>query len=378
MKITVLGAGMVGSVIAADLAKDNRFSVHVWDASAASLEALKGRVLQTTKADLSDPRVVASAVEDADLVVQALPGFLGFRTLRVLLERGRNTVDVSFMPEDVLSLQGLARAHGVTAVVDMGVAPGMSNLLVGREAARMDKAEDAHIFVGGLPVERTLPFQYKAPFSPVDVIEEYMRPSRFRLNGRTVVMPPLTDREYLDFPGVGTLEAFLTDGLRTLMHTMEVPTLVEKTMRYPGYAALIAGFKESGFFGTEPVAVHGTTVVPLEFTSKMLIDQWKLHPGEKEFTAMRITVTGLANGRRERVTWDLLEHTDAAGVSSMARTTGYPAVVAAELMAAGKIKGPGVIPPEILGRDETLFNAFIEGMEKRNIHYIRKVEVVEG
>jgi lysine 6-dehydrogenase len=212
----------------------------------------------------------------------------------------------------------------------------------------------------------------------VDVIEEYMRPSRFRLNGRTVVMPPLTDREYLDFPGVGTLEAFLTDGLRTLMHTMEVPTLVEKTMRYPGYAALIAGFKESGFFGTEPVAVHGTTVVPLEFTSKMLIDQWKLHPGEKEFTAMRITVTGLANGRRERVTWDLLEHTDAAGVSSMARTTGYPAVVAAELMAAGKIKGPGVIPPEILGRDETLFNAFIEGMEKRNIHYIRKVEVVEG
>jgi saccharopine dehydrogenase-like NADP-dependent oxidoreductase len=376
MKITVLGAGMVGSVVAADLAKDNRFSVHVWDASASALEALKGKVLQTTTADLSDPRVVATAVEDSDLVVQALPGFLGFRTLKVLLERGRNTVDVSFMPEDVLSLQGLARAHGVTAVVDMGVAPGMSNLIIGREAARFDKAEEAAIYVGGLPVERTLPFQYKAPFSPVDVIEEYLRPSRFRLNGRTVVKPPLTDREYLEFPGVGTLEAFLTDGLRTLLHTVEVPTLVEKTMRYPGYAAMIAGFKESGFFGTEPVTVHGTPVVPLEFTSKLLIDKWKLHPGEKEFTAMRVEVAGLARGRRERVVWDLLEFTDAYGASSMARTTGYPTVVAAELMAEGRVKGPGILPPEVLGRDEALFNAFIEGMEKRNIHYTRNVEVV--
>jgi len=91
-----------------------------------------------------------------------------------------------------------------------------------------------HIYVGGLPIVRQWPYEYKAVFSPLDVIEEYTRTARFVENGRVVTRPALTDLERVDFEGVGTLEAFNTDGLRTLIQTIPAPNMKEKTLRYPG------------------------------------------------------------------------------------------------------------------------------------------------
>ncbi|MCU0723883.1 MAG: saccharopine dehydrogenase NADP-binding domain-containing protein, partial [Planctomycetes bacterium] len=134
-RVVVLGAGRVGGVVARELARDPGFEVTVADLSPASLDrAAKAATLKTVRADCSDPAAVRELVAPYDLVAGALPGWMGFRALRAAIEAGKNVCDISFMPEDATELDGLARKKGVTVVFDMGVAPGMSNLLIGSAA----------------------------------------------------------------------------------------------------------------------------------------------------------------------------------------------------------------------------------------------------
>jgi len=369
-KVIVLGSGMVGRVMAADLAAD--FDVTAADLREESLARLGDAPVKRVAADLSSPAAVRSLVEGFDLVVGAVPGSMGLATLRASIEAGRNVVDISFFPEDAFLLDDLAKARGVTAVVDCGVAPGMSNMILGYHAARME-VQRFRCYVGGLPVVRQFPFDYKAPFSPADVIEEYVRPARYVENGCLVVRPALSDTELLDFPGIGTLEAFNSDGLRSLLRTMpSVPDMIEKTLRYPGHAALVKALRESGFFGREEIAVGGARVRPLDVTSAVLFERWRLDDADDEFTVMRIVVAGAEGGRARTVVYDLLDRRDrATGYSSMARTTGFPATAAARLVLCGKLSQPGICPPEFIGRDEGCFRFVMEHLEARGVRYAR-------
>jgi lysine 6-dehydrogenase len=230
----VLGGGRVGGAIVRDLAAEEDYSVLVVDVDPVRVERLTEVGADGVIADLSTPKNVAKAVADADLVVGAVPGFLGFQTVKQVLEEGRPIVDISFFPEDAFGLEKLAREAGVPCLFDCGIAPGLGNLVLGRLEAELDECVSFHCFVGGLPVERTWPWEYKALFSPGDVIEEYMRPARMRRGGVELTKPALTDVELVHFPGLGSLEAFNTDGLRSLLRTSKTPNMVEKTLRYPG------------------------------------------------------------------------------------------------------------------------------------------------
>jgi lysine 6-dehydrogenase len=366
-KIVVLGSGMVGRIIALDLAAD--FEVTAVDVSGANLARLEGTSVRTVRADLSSPGEVRRTVAGCDLAVGAVPGWMGFATLREVIASRHDVVDISFFPEDALSLDGAARAAGVTAVVDCGVAPGMSNMILGYHAPRMT-VERFACFVGGLPFRREFPFEYKAPFSPADVIEEYTRPARYVENGHVVVKPALSDVEHMDFPEIGTLEAFNSDGLRSLLATMKVPNMIEKTLRYPGHVEHIRALRDSGFFGTEEVEVRGLRVRPLDVTSAVLFKHWQLHEEDDEFTVMRILVEGRADGRLKRVQYDLFDRRDrTTGFSSMARTTGFPAAAAARLVLSGAFVRKGVAPPELLGAEEPVFKAVMSDMAARNVVY---------
>ena len=177
--VAVLGAGLVGSLVARDLAADGRWSVLSVDRSEHALGRLAGIPnLTTERADLGDAAEVARVASKVDVVVGAVPGFMGTRTVRAVLETGRPVSDISFSPEDPFDLAPVAKAKGVSAIVDCGVSPGLSGLAVGRAASRLDALDDVSIFVGGLPAERHWPFEYRSVFSPTDVIEEYTRPAR--------------------------------------------------------------------------------------------------------------------------------------------------------------------------------------------------------
>jgi len=371
-KIIVLGVGMVGRAIALDLAKSHEVTATDIDEIALRELGDAGEV-ETLPLDVTEEDRLASAIAGHDLVVSAVPGFLGFETLRTVLDGGKNVVDISFCPENTLELDPLAKERGVTALVDMGVAPGMDHVLLGHHDESM-KVESFECLVGGLPKNRKWPFAYKAPFSPVDVIEEYTRPARYIENGHVVTKPALSDPELVEFDRVGTLEAFNTDGLRTLLTAMpHIPNMKEKTLRYPGHIRLIQALKESGFFKREKIRVGDAEISPMEFTSKVLIDEWALAPGEKELTVMRVTIEGEEAGSKKAYVYHLYdEYDEATDVSSMARTTGYTCTAAAELILGGLFTGKGVFPPELVGRQRPCFDHMMAYLADRGVIYTKE------
>ena len=371
MKIVVLGGGRVGSAIARDLAREPGFQVTVADASEAALRRFEDEPrLRTLRADLSDPAEVARSVSGQDLVVGAVPGFMGFATLKTVLENGKDVVDISFFDDDPFKLDELAKEHDRIALVDCGVAPGSSNLLLGHAAATFDRLDSFVCYVGGLPAVRTWPFEYKSVFSPIDVIEEYTRPARFVRYGQQVTMPALTEVEPVDFPGVGTLEAFNTDGLRTLLTTVDIPTMVEKTLRYPGHVEKMRMLRETGFFSQEPIEAGGVQVRPLDLTAKLLFSAWQLGPEEEDFTVLRVEVEGEKGSRRVRQSWDLLDRYDReTRTTSMARTTGYTCTAMVRLLAAGLYTRKGISPPEYVGRDADCCAFVLRELAERGVRF---------
>ena len=377
--IIVLGAGMVGSTMAIDLSKDHR--VTLTDLNIQRLNHVKGKCpnISILQLDVCDQTKLNSALKDFDLVVCAVPGFLGFETLKQVIESGKNVVDISFFPENALDLDQLAKAKGVTAIVDCGVAPGMDNILLGYYNEKL-KLTDFECLVGGLPKVKKWPFSYKAPFSPVDVIEEYTRPARYVENGNIIIREPLTDCEFVEFDKVGTLESFNSDGLRSIIFTMpHIKNMKEKTLRYPGHVEYVSVLKESGFFNKKKILVNGNEISPLDFTSKILFDEWKLGENEEEITIMRVTLKGEnEKGEIEEVVYNLFdEYCPSTQTSSMARTTGYTATAVSNLFLQGLFNDKGVFPPELIGKNEACFNYILNYLKDRNIHYVKTIKKTE-
>lgn len=365
--IIILGAGMVGRTMAIDLSKD--YAVTSVDRDQQALQKLSNHNIQTQVADLSDKALVQEVIADADLVVGAVPGFMGYETLGWVIEAGKDIVDISFFPEDPFGLDELAKEKGVVAVMDAGVAPGMSNVIAGYHNEKMD-IQEFICYVGGLPAERKWPYEYKAPFSPIDVIEEYIRPSRLVENGELVEKEALSEPEILAFPGVGELESFNTDGLRSLIKTMKIPNMKEKTLRYPGHIELMRVLRETGFFKYSEMEIGGSMIRPIDLTTKLLFPKWKLGENEEEFTVMQIIVKGIENGRNVSYQYDLLDRYDkATGASSMSRTTGYTCTGISRLVLEGDYRRVGISPPEFVGATDGCLDKLLSMFEERGVHY---------
>lgn len=368
-KIIVLGAGMVGKAIAIDLSKNH--DVTSVDIDKKSLDFLSANYnIKTIMLDVSDAEALISNVREFDLVISAVPGYLGLKTMINVIKSKKNLVDISFLPEDALHLDGLAKENNVTVVMDCGVAPGMPNYIAGyhNELMAIDSME---YMVGGLPKVRTFPFEYKAPFSPCDVVEEYTRPARYTENGHVVVKPAMSDTELIDFGNIGTLESFNSDGLRSLVYTLKnIPNMKEKTLRYPGHIRLIQAFKAAGFFDHNPIQINGQSITPFEFTTKLLFAAWKLDPEEHEFTIMRVIIKGIEKGIEKEIVYDLFDEYDSVEkISSMARTTGFTATATAQMILDGVFTNRGVFPPELVGKKPECFSYVINYLRDRGVMY---------
>jgi lysine 6-dehydrogenase len=373
--VVVLGAGIVGSAMAVDLSK--KYQVRVADINPQALQRLENMVaVSTVQADLSDPDVVKSVINDCDLVIGAVPGYMGYATLRSIIEAGKDVVDISFFAEDPFTLDELAKEKGVTAVIDCGVAPGMGNIIHGYHHLRM-QVKSYQCYVGGLPVIREWPFEYKAVFSPIDVIEEYVRPARLVEGERVVLREALSDAELMYFEEVGTLEAWNSDGLRTMVRTMRVPEMKEKTLRYPGTIEYLKMLREMGFFSSEEIEVRGQKIRPLDLTAKLLFPRWKMEPGEEDLTIMKIIISGLEQNTATSYQYDLYDRYDPkTGTISMARTTGYTATAVANLVLAGRFERNGICPPEYVGIEEENFRFILDYLKERGVVYrVKRITV---
>jgi lysine 6-dehydrogenase len=376
MNVLVLGSGLVGRPMAIDLANDKSFNVAIADISKKNLDRIPKQLpIKKYQKDLSNPELLKSLIKKSDIVLNAVPGFMGFNTLKEIIKAKKNVVDIAFFPEDPFELDELAKENNVTAIVDCGVAPGMSNLLSGYVNSILDKTETILIYVGGLPVVREYPYEYKAGFSPIDVIEEYTRPARYIENSKLVIRPALSDPEFLNFDEVGTLEAFNSDGLRTLAQTLSVPNMKEKTLRYPGHIEKMQVLRESGFFSQNEIEINGVKIKPVDFTAKLLFPMWELKEGDEEFTVMKVIVEGEKEKKKIRYIYNLLDrHDKKTNVHSMARATGYTATSAVRMLAKGLFDQKGICPPEYIGQRPDCVDFMLNELKERGVIYNQVVE----
>jgi len=364
-KVVVLGGGLVGGTVAIELSK--QYDVTVADIDDMTISKLKRCfAINCVQFDVTDRKKLEKLIKEADLVIGAVPGSIGYDVMKKVIEIGKNMVDISFMPEDVLDLDDRAKYKKVSIAMDCGIAPGMSNMILGYHYSNM-KVDRYECMVGGLPFEREWPWEYKAVFSPSDVIEEYTRPARYVENGHQVTRQALSDSELIHFDTIGTLEAWNSDGLRTLLK-MDVPNMVEKTLRYPGTIEYLKVLRKSGFFSTEEIDVNGVRVKPLDVTSKLLFPLWELKKGQEDFTIMRSKVMGSSGSESMGYEYLIFDKFDQkSGIHSMSRTTGYTCTAVAEIFLEGAFTKHGIITPEAIAGTEGLFPRIVNYLEDRGV-----------
>ncbi|MGD2142702.1 MAG: saccharopine dehydrogenase family protein, partial [Candidatus Bathyarchaeota archaeon] len=349
MKVLVLGSGKIGSVIAQDFSESQPGAkITLGDISPERAKTAASKIPGAgwTKIDTADHIGLVQQMRDFDLALGALPGEYGYDVLKAAIETGINMVDVSFTPENPLDLDRSAKDAGITLIPDCGVAPGLSNILVGYSASRLDKIREAHIMVGGIPETPIPPLGYTITWSAEGLIDEYIRDVGIIKEGELVRVPALSGLEEIDFPGVGKLEAFYTDGLRTLSETFSgTVSMWEKTLRYPGHVEKVRLLRELGFFDDEPVKVRGEKVSP-RLVSARLLERTLWKPEVGDLLAMNIEVRGTISGKQAGYGYKILDRFDhEKKVTAMARTTAYTASVVAGMVSKGIVDGPGVIPP---------------------------------
>ncbi|MDF1663486.1 MAG: saccharopine dehydrogenase C-terminal domain-containing protein [Planctomycetota bacterium] len=330
-RILVLGGGRQGRVIAEDLGKDHDVTV----ADSRPLTGISG--VKTLVADLSHFDELCFHMASYDLIVGALPAALGYEAAQAAIAAQRSYVDIAFYEEDAADLHDKAKAAGVAIMPDCGLAPGISNLVIGRAMAQNPEVERIDIYVGGVAADKTRPFGYVISWSVPDLLEEYVRPARIRQNGETVSVPVFSGMEQLDIEGVGTMEAFYTDGLRSLLDIKGPKTLNEKTLRWPGHVDAIKPLLEKGSFIEEISA--------------------QCSEGE-DFVVLFIRVDG------EEV---VMTAQAKDGLSAMSRTTALTCAAFARLVAAGGVKEVGVVPPEIVGRNAEAYGNILDQLKGHGI-----------
>ena len=349
-KIIVLGAGLVGGVMAEDLSKNHE--VTSVDISQKNLDKLKSNNIKKICLDISKSESLKNVIKDFDLVIGAVPGFMGYKMMQDVIEAKKNIVDISFYPEDPFGLDELA-----------------GNVIFGHHDRSM-KISDYECLVGGLPVKREWPYEYQAVFSPIDVIEEYIRPARYIQNKKLIIKEALSETELIEFEEIGTLESWNSDGLRSLIKTMpHVPNMIEKTLRYPGCVEYLKVLRASGFFSYEEIEVNGTKIKPIDVTSKLLFPKWEMKDGDKDFTIMRIIIKGEENGNQVKYQYNLLDRYEDNTIS-MARTTGFTCTAVANLVLDKKYKKTGISPPEYLGEHFEFIRNYLS--ERNVIYKVRK------
>lgn len=373
MKLLVLGYGNIGSFIASDLAASMPSAHIVIGGRRLSklgevVKDIKRQNVSGIQVDARKHDKLVKTLKRFDVAVGALPGEIGFQSIKAAIEAQVDFVDVSYMPENPLTLHKEAVRADITVVPDCGVAPGVSNLLVGYAASKLEKVEYVQIMVGGLPEKPIPPLGYTITWSAEGLIDEYIRKAKIIEDGRLVEREALTGLEKIEFPGVGTLEAFYTDGLRTLLYTLEgVQSMWEKTLRYEGHVSKIRFLKALGLLDDTPIDLGKVHLSPRKLTMKLFEDRLK-RPEIPDLLVMKVEVGGAKEGKSIRFTYNLLDRYDESqGATAMSRTTGYPTSILAQMVAHNIIKERGVLPLEKLGAEEKIFNHIIEELKQRHI-----------
>ncbi|MEM0295222.1 MAG: saccharopine dehydrogenase C-terminal domain-containing protein [Candidatus Korarchaeum sp.] len=376
MRVAVLGAGSVGRAVIYDLyERVTGSNLLVVDSNPSNLAAASKMVskAELKRVEIRDVDDLHRIMRDVDVAVNSLPGKFGRLSWIAAIKAKVDLVDISYSEDDPTAYNMQASEAGVTIVPDAGVAPGLSNMMAGRAYAQLEEVKELRIYVGGIPEEPVPPLGYLVTWSPEDLIEEYVRDARILENGSIKRKPALSDIERIYIPEVGELEAFLTDGLRTMLKTLKgVSFMVEKTLRWPGHAEKIELLRTLGYLSKEPLQFDGESVSPAQLTAKLLRE--RLKGDSRDLVVLIVHARGRRSPSDIEIEYRMVDRYDPpTGLTALARTTAFVATGVVKLIAEGSLPGPGVLPPEIIGMDEALFASIAEWLSWRGIRVVERV-----
>ncbi|MGD8494954.1 MAG: saccharopine dehydrogenase C-terminal domain-containing protein [Gemmatimonadales bacterium] len=371
MNMLVLGGGLQGSACAYDLLQQDDVKRVTLadvraDAGAAFLPA--DDRLHRVALDFTDERATRELMEQHDVVMSAAPYYFNETLARLAIEAGCDYTDLGGNTEILfaqLEMSDAAQRAGCTLIPDVGLAPGLVNVLAVEGIRRLDDAERVAMYVGGLPQHPKPPLNYQVVYSLKGVLDYYTTPSFVIRDGKPFEVEALSEVEEVDFPGLGALEAFHTAGGASLLpwrYEGKVDRLEYKTLRYPGHAEIMRNIRELGLLSMDPVEVGDQEVAPRDLVIAVL--KPLLSSSDPDLVALRVTATGTKNGRRVTHQWDLLDREDEEhGITAMERTTGFTLAVVGLLMGRDVIDATGVMPPDEGIPAET----YLSEMAKRGI-----------
>jgi len=376
MKLVSVGCGYIGAVLAEEIVRSLDFeSLIICDNERQRIKntARKlGEKVHPLQLDISKYSNLLKIIDDADFVIGLSPGRLGFSVMKACVEKQKSLVDLSYMVEDPFVFHEKAVESGVIIVPDCGVAPGLSNILIGKATSQLDDVEDVIIYVGGLPQKLKPPLDYKVTWCVEDLFEEYTRKSRIVRNGEIVEVGALEGLEEVEFKELGKFEAFFTDGVRTLHYTIKAKNMWEKTLRYKGHAEKIKFLIKMGLLTKEPLKTMN--ISPWEFMCKFWGEKLSFVE-EKDFILMNIKVAGRKGLKKIKYTFRVLDYfNEESNITAMGRTTAYTAFTVIKLLTENKIKKSGLVPPEILGMNKEQVKEIEDLLNDRNVKIREKIE----
>ncbi|MDI6851417.1 MAG: saccharopine dehydrogenase C-terminal domain-containing protein [bacterium] len=344
--ILLLGAGRQGYITLETLLELGFKEVLVVEKDLTNAKRAKKLGVEVVEAGVGEINL-ESYLNRVVLVVNCLPARFGFKVFEHVVNKGVNIVDITYMEENPLTLDKVAKKNGVSAFVDAGFAPGISNFLVGYGLMRWGPVEKITIKVGGIPAHPLPPFNYRITWSFEDLIEEYTRPARIKRQGKVVTLPALSGLETDIYSGIGALEAFYTDGLRTLLETIDVKDMEEKTLRYPGHAEIFRVLRDIGLFNkNESIYGHFKDWLCRKLTEGDEEDVAILRVEfYKEHIKKGFEIIHYYNKGRKR--------------TAMSELTGIPPAIVVKMFLNKSINLKGVLPLERLGMDEKIAEEFL-------------------
>lgn len=381
-RFLVMGAGKMGIVLAKDLIEsDNRNKVTLVDISSKRLQKakkfIKSERLILLKKDVEKEKQREDIFEGQDVALAALLHKHSLLALETAILKGVHFADlVGEKPLDRLKYDSEAKEKKVTIISGLGVSPGITNICVGRAVHLLDEVEKAMIYVGGNPVHPKPPLNYRIVYAVESVLDFYERKALILKNGKIKEVPPLSGIESIQFPHpFSEMECFYTDGLSSLAHTMQGKIkgeLAEKTIRHKGHAQGIKILKECGFFSRQPIKLHNTKVIPRELLEVLLDSKMKLGK-ERDATLLRIVVEGKKSSKPTTHIFEMIDLYDSEkDYTSMGKTTGFPASIAAQMIASGKIAQRGSLFPEEIFQSE-LYQPLMDALKDRGVVVTHKV-----
>ena len=365
MKILVLGAGMMGTAAAWDLARSQGVDqVGIADADGTALAKAVKRIgkskVSTHRLDITRWAEVTALMSRYDATIGAVSYHHNFRLAQCAVRAGCHFCDLGgndHIVEQEFSLQAAARQKKVRIVPDCGLAPGMVSIVVAEGLRHFTRVDSIQIRVGGLPLHPKPPLNYQLVFSVGGLINEYVEPARVLENGKIKLVEPMTGLEAMVFPPpFGTLEAFYTSGgASTLPLTLKgrVRDLNYKTIRYPGHCEKFKTLIDLGLTSSESILIEGRDLVPRRIVENLLVE--KLPAGEPDCVLIRVSLRGKPvqslvpkSGSKLRATrsrhalrelsYQLIDYYDPrTKLTAMMRTTAFPISIVAQMLCRGDV-----------------------------------------